>query len=57
MECIEYNAYILRKYARQNRKIYWYETYKIDQDIESDILNGIDTILKEYKQYKQNKKQ
>lgn len=41
----------------KKEKLYWYETYKIDQDIESDILNGIDTILKEYKQYKQNKKQ
>ena len=37
-------------------KLNWYETYKIDSDIESDILEGINKITQEYREYKKNNK-
>ena len=35
------------------KKLHWYETWKIDEDIEDDILNSINKLTKEYKEYKE----
>ena len=35
------------------KKLHWYETFKIDENIEDDILSTINKITKDYKNFKE----
>lgn len=38
------------------RKLQWYETWKIDENIEDEILEGINKLIKQNKEYKEKNK-
>ena len=38
------------------KKLQWYETWKIDENIEDEILEGINKLIKQNKEYNEKNK-